>query len=79
MTASRPDVAFSVGVCARYQASPKKSHLKAAKRIIRYIHGTMDFGLWYPFDTTFEIAGYLDANWAGDVEDRKSASGDCSI
>ena len=45
LTASRPDIAFIVGVCARYQAAPKESHLTAVKRIIRYINGTPDYGL----------------------------------
>ena len=45
LTASKPDIAFSVGVCARYQAAPKESHLTVVKRIIRYINGTPDYGL----------------------------------
>ena len=44
LTASRSDIAFSVGVCARYQVAPKESHLIAVKRII---NGTLDYGLWY--------------------------------
>ena len=50
LTASRANIAFSVGVCARYQANPKESHLTAVKRIIRYINGTSDYGLWYSKD-----------------------------
>lgn len=76
-TASIPDNSFSVGVCARYQATPKESHFKACKRIIRYIHRTTEFELWYPFDTTSKITGYLDVDWAGDVEDRKSTTRGC--
>ena len=45
LTASRPDIAFSVGVCARYQVAPKESHPTAVKQIIRYINGTLDYGL----------------------------------
>lgn len=59
---SKPNIAFSVGACARYQAAPKESHLKIAKRIIQYVHWTMKFRLWYPFDTTSEIVEYLYAN-----------------
>ncbi|RVW49846.1 Retrovirus-related Pol polyprotein from transposon RE1 [Vitis vinifera] len=77
LTASRPDIAFSVGVCARYQACPKESHLIALKRIIRYIAGTLELGLWYPFDTHSDVACYTDADWAGNVDDRKSTSGGC--
>lgn len=76
MTVSKPNISFSVGVCARYQAAPKESHLKVAKRIIRYVHGTTKFGLWYPFDTS-KILGYSNTDWVGDMEDRKSVSGDC--
>ena len=59
LTASRPDICYSVGVCARYQANPKESHVKAVKRIIKYISGTSDYGINYTFDTNCEIAGYL--------------------
>ena len=62
LTASRPDLAFSVGVCARFQAAPKESHLMAVKRIIRYINGTSDYGIWYSWDSNECLAGYLDAN-----------------
>ncbi|KAJ9673020.1 hypothetical protein PVL29_026342 [Vitis rotundifolia] len=77
LTASRPDIAFSVGVCARSQACPKESHLIALKRIIRYITGTLELGLWYPFDTHSDVACYTDADWAGNVDDRKSTVGGC--
>ena len=61
LMASRPDIAFSVGVCARYQAAPKESHLTAVKRIIHYINGTLEYGLWYSIDFNDYLAGYLDA------------------
>ena len=47
VTASRPDVMFSVCMCARFQASPRESHLKATKRILRYLKHTQNVGLWY--------------------------------
>ena len=75
LTASRPDIAFSVGVCARYQVAPKESHLTVVKRIIRYVNGAPDYGLWYSKDSNACLAGYSDANWAGIVDDRKSTSG----
>ena len=77
LIASRPDIAFSVGVCARYQAAPKESHLTVVKRIIRYINGTPDYGLWYSKDSNACLASYSDADWAGSVDDRKSTSGGC--
>ena len=45
LAASRPDLCYSIGVCARFQADPKESHLQAVKRIIRYVNGTLDYGL----------------------------------
>ena len=75
LTASRPDIAFSMGVCAQYQATLKKSHLTAVKRIIRYINGTLDYGLWYSKDSNDCLASYSDADWAESVDDRKSTSG----
>ncbi|KAF7153570.1 hypothetical protein RHSIM_Rhsim01G0047600 [Rhododendron simsii] len=50
LTASRPDIAFSVGVCARYQANPKESHLTAVKRVIKYISGTMGYDTYATLD-----------------------------
>ena len=77
LTTSRSDIAFSVGVCARYQATPKESHLIAVKRIIRYINGAPNYGLWYSKDSNACLAGYSDADWAGSVDDRKSTSAGC--
>ncbi|CAM8990757.1 unnamed protein product [Rhodiola kirilowii] len=80
LTASRPDICHAVGVCARYQANPKESHLLQVKRIIKYVSGTADYGLWYTRDTSGCIVGYSDADWAGNVEDRKTeymAAGSC--
>ena len=51
LTASRTNISYSVGVCARYQANPKEPHMIALKRIIKYIKTTVDFGVWYSKDT----------------------------
>jgi hypothetical protein len=77
LTASRPDIAFSVGVCARFQANPKESHLTAVKRIIRYVNDTLSYGIWYSRETNLVVAGYSDADWAGNADDRKSTLGGC--
>ena len=45
LTASRPDICFSVGIYARYQANPKESHIEAVKRIIRYVNVTANYGI----------------------------------
>ncbi|KAG9458830.1 hypothetical protein H6P81_003338 [Aristolochia fimbriata] len=77
LTASRPDICYSVGLCARFQACPKESHVKSVKRIIRYVKSTVSLGIWFSTSTSSVLAGYSDADWAGDVDDRKSTSGGC--
>ena len=61
LTASRLDISYSVGVCARYQANPKEFHMIALKRIIKYVKSTTDFGVWYSKDTNDVLVGYSDA------------------
>lgn len=77
LTASHPDISFSVGVCARYQAHPKEIYLHAVKGILKYIKGTTGLGIWFTKDTNPFLVGYSDADWAGCPKDRKSASGGC--
>jgi hypothetical protein len=77
LTASRPDIAFSVGVCARFQANPKESHLTAVKRIIRYLNDIVLYGIWYSRETNLVVVGYSNTDWAGNADDRRSTSGGC--
>ncbi|GJS53939.1 retrovirus-related pol polyprotein from transposon TNT 1-94 [Tanacetum coccineum] len=75
LTASRPDVMFSVWLCARFQEAPKTSLLEAVKRIFQYNKGTTHLGLWYPKGTGIETVVYDDSDHTGDYVDRKSTSG----
>ena len=77
LTASRPNISYSVRVCARYQVNPKESHMIALKRIIKYVKTTADFGVWNSKDTNDVLAGYSDADWTGNADDRKSTLGGC--
>ena len=77
ITASRPDIMHSVCLCARYQSKPKETHLKAVKRILRYVKHTLDYGLFYPKNDSFDLISYCDADYAGCKSDRKSTSGTC--
>ncbi|KAK2436692.1 secreted RxLR effector protein [Trifolium repens] len=77
LTASRPDITFAVGVCARYQSEPKVSHLNQVKRILKYVNGTCDYGMMYSHCEDSKLSGYCDADWAGSADDRKSTSGGC--
>nr|GFA76934.1 hypothetical protein [Tanacetum cinerariifolium] len=79
LTASRPDIMFSVCLCACFQEDPKTSHLEAIKRISRYINGTTHLGLWYPKGSGIETIVYVNSNHAGDYVDRKSTSGVCTF
>ena len=77
LTASRPDISYSVGVRARYQANSKESHMTVLKRIIKYVKTTADFGVWYNKDTNEVLAGYSSTDWARNVDNRKSTLGGC--
>ena len=75
LTHTRPDIALSVGIVSRFMHSPSKHHFGAAKRIIRYVAGTVDLGIWYYHVSSFKLIGFTDSDWAGCIEDRKSTSG----
>nr|XP_016497994.1 PREDICTED: uncharacterized mitochondrial protein AtMg00810-like [Nicotiana tabacum] len=75
LNASRPNIVFSVGLYARFQANPKESHLTALKRILGYLKGTTDLCLWYPKGSNFDLIGYADVDYACFLVGRKSTSG----
>ena len=75
VTTSRPDVMQAVGLVARFQANPKEGHVLAIKRIFRYLKGTTEFGLWYPKGNELTLVVYIDVDWEGSIDDRKSTSG----
>ncbi|GJX54704.1 hypothetical protein Tco_0283073 [Tanacetum coccineum] len=79
LTASRPDIMFSVCLCSRFQEAPKTSHLEAVKRIFRYIKGTTHLELWYPKGTGIETIVYANSDHARYYVDRKSTSGSCTF
>ncbi|GJY61774.1 retrovirus-related pol polyprotein from transposon TNT 1-94 [Tanacetum coccineum] len=75
LTTSRPDIMFAVCACARFQVTPKTSHLLAVKRIFRYLKGKPTLGLWYSRDYPFELVAYTDSDYARATQDRKSTTG----
>nr|GEW05120.1 uncharacterized mitochondrial protein AtMg00810-like [Tanacetum cinerariifolium] len=75
----RPDIMFAVCACARFQVTPKVSHLYAVKRIFRYLKGQPKLGLWYPKDSPFELEAYTDSDYAGASLDMKSTTGGCQF
>nr|GEX15065.1 uncharacterized mitochondrial protein AtMg00810-like [Tanacetum cinerariifolium] len=79
LTASRPSIMFAVCACARFQVTPKVSHLHAVKRIFRYLKGQPKLGLWYPRDSPFDLEAFSDSDYAGASLDRKSTTGGCQF
>ncbi|WKA08985.1 hypothetical protein VitviT2T_026664 [Vitis vinifera] len=77
LTTSRSDIMYSVYFCARFQSCPKESHLSAIKRILKYLKGTMDIGLWYRKSDNFELIGFSNVDFVGCKVERKSTSGTC--
>jgi len=77
LCASRPNIMFSVCLCARFQDGPQESHLTTVKWILKYIKHTPSIGLWYPKGTSFELLGYSDLDFAGFRVDHKSTTDGC--
>ena len=75
-TATRPDLASAVSILSKYMSKPSKEHWQGVKRILRYIKGTINYGLIFKAeDNKGILAGYSDADWAGDIDTRRSTSG----
>ncbi|GJW07411.1 putative ribonuclease H-like domain-containing protein [Tanacetum coccineum] len=74
LTASRPDIMFAVCACARFQVTPKVSHLYVVKRIFRYLKGQPQLGLRYHRDSPFDLEAFSDSDYAGASLDMKSTT-----
>ncbi|GJS33321.1 putative ribonuclease H-like domain-containing protein [Tanacetum coccineum] len=79
LIASRLDFMFAVCACARFQVTPKTSHLLAVKRIFRYLKGKLTSGLWYSRDSPFELDAYTDSDYARATQDKKSTTEGCQF
>nr|GEX65256.1 uncharacterized mitochondrial protein AtMg00810-like [Tanacetum cinerariifolium] len=79
LTSSRPDNMFAVYACARFQMTPKASHLHAVKRIFRYLKGKPHLGLWNLKDSPFDLVAYSDSDYAGASLDKKSTTRGCQF
>ncbi|GJU03507.1 putative ribonuclease H-like domain-containing protein [Tanacetum coccineum] len=73
------DIMFAVCAYARFQVTPKVSHLHAVKRIFRYLKGQPKLGLWYPRDSPFDLEAFSDSDYAGASLERKSTTGGCQF
>nr|GEY03529.1 putative RNA-directed DNA polymerase [Tanacetum cinerariifolium] len=72
---TKDHIVQAVCFCARYQSRPTEKHLKEVKRIFRYLRGTVNMGLWYPKDSSFELTAFLDVDHSGCIDSHKSTSG----
>nr|GFA63888.1 uncharacterized mitochondrial protein AtMg00810-like [Tanacetum cinerariifolium] len=79
LTASRPDIMFTVCACARHQVTHKECHLYAVKRIFRYLKVHPKLGLWYLKESPFDLIAYSDSDYGGATQDRKSTTGGCQF
>ncbi|XP_052489893.1 secreted RxLR effector protein 161-like [Gossypium raimondii] len=75
LTLTRPDISYIIGVVSQYIQNPKKQHLEAVQRVLRYVKGTLDYGLLYKKCEVCKLAGYCDADYAGDHDTRRSTTG----
>jgi hypothetical protein len=78
MVYTRPDIAHAVGILSRYMSKPGKENWTVVKRVFRYLHGTTSYGLCYQgrlgLDRVLDIHGFVDADWAGDLDRRVALS-----
>jgi hypothetical protein len=77
LTVTRPDIQFTVGLCARFQSSPRSSHRTTVQRVFRYLKHTLEFGICYSAFSSLDLVGFFDADFVGCGIDRKSTSGTC--
>jgi hypothetical protein len=75
LTNTRPDICFAVNALSQFLVEPRHVHLVAAKHVMRYLKGTIDYCLSYDGDHKFTLCGYTNADWAGSVADRMLSHG----
>ncbi|KAI5334699.1 hypothetical protein L3X38_024832 [Prunus dulcis] len=75
LTTTRPDIMFASSLLAKFIHNPTRKHMGTAKRVLRYIQGTLDFGIEFIKGKSATLIGYCDSDWAGSEDDRRSTSG----
>ena len=76
---ARPDNCFAVNTLSQYLVQPRRVHLVAAKHVMRYLKGTIDFGLYYDGNHDYRLYGYTDAEWVGSIQTGKANQVDAFV
>ncbi|RVW91874.1 Retrovirus-related Pol polyprotein from transposon RE1 [Vitis vinifera] len=66
---------FPAGLLSRFMSSPSNVRMGVAKRVLKYVRGTPNLGVWYLKIEGVKLDGYADGDWAGSIDDMKSTSG----
>ena len=77
LTITMPDIVYVVGVMSQFMESPCAGHMIVAKRILQYVKGTLEYGLFYKENVSFSFHGYVDIDWARNAIDQQSTSEYC--
>jgi len=75
MTITRLDLNYTVGLESQFMQVPRKPHLDGVRHTLCYVSATTDYGLFYEASTELQVHGYIDADWVGNISDRRSTSG----
>jgi hypothetical protein len=75
VTGTRPDLAYTITHLSQFNTNPSDTHFTAAKRVLRYLQGTKEFALFYPWNSPLKLTGYTDASYGNDIDSRRSFSG----
>ncbi|XP_047267649.1 secreted RxLR effector protein 161-like [Capsicum annuum] len=77
LTPIKPNILYAVSILSRFMHCASEMHLKATKRVIKYIKGTINYGVKFQKNLNLKLLGYSDSDWAGSIDDMKSTSGYC--
>ncbi|XP_031285994.1 secreted RxLR effector protein 161-like [Pistacia vera] len=75
LTATRPDIMYATSLLSRFMSQPTETHFKIAKRVLRYVKGSTDFGVWFKRSKDFKLVGFSDNDWVGSTDDMRSTLG----
>ncbi|XP_039125727.1 uncharacterized mitochondrial protein AtMg00810-like [Dioscorea cayenensis subsp. rotundata] len=73
-THTGPDISYAVGILSMFVSSPSKLYFDSGKRVLRYLRGTQDYGIWYSGSSEYKLVGFSDSDWAGCMKDKKSTT-----